>query len=51
MTRGGEREGAGRPKGTTGEYKLPEEKTKMHSYRLYPGEDAEIKKLLKKLRA
>lgn len=47
--RGGKREGAGRPKGTTGSYK--EVKKKMFSFRLSPEEETAVRELLKKMRS
>ncbi len=48
MTRGGKREGAGRPKGTT---KPEEEKTKKYSFRLYIWEVQKVRDFIKSLRA
>lgn len=46
--RGGHREGAGRPKGTTGPYK--EVVKKMYSFRLSADEAEAVKSLLKDMR-
>ncbi len=46
--RGGKREGAGRPKGTTGKYK--EVTKKMYSFRLSESEAKAVKELLQKMR-
>lgn len=46
--RGGKREGAGRPKGTTGKYK--EVTKKMYSFRLSENEAKAVKDLLQKMR-
>ena len=46
--RGGKREGAGRPKGTTGKYK--EVTKKMYSFRLSVEEEKAVRDLLKKMR-
>lgn len=48
MTRGGKREGAGRPKGTTGQYKEVEKK--QFSFRLSEEEEKAVRELLKKMR-
>ena len=48
MARGGKREGAGRPTGTTGAYK--EVTKKMFSFRLSEDEEKAVKKLLKEMR-
>lgn len=48
MTRGGKREGAGRPKGSG---KPEEEKTKKYSFRLYIWEVEKVREFIKKLRA
>lgn len=46
--RGGKREGAGRPKGTTGAYK--EITKKMFSFRLSVEEEKAVKELLNRMR-
>jgi hypothetical protein len=48
MTRGGKREGAGRPLGSTGAYK--EVTKKMFSFRLSEDEEKAVRKLLKEMR-
>lgn len=47
MTRGGKREGAGRPIGTT---KPEEEKTKRYTFRLYIWEVEKVREFIKSLR-
>jgi hypothetical protein len=48
MTRGGKREGAGHPLGSTGAYK--EVTKKMFSFRLSEDEEKAVRKLLKEMR-
>jgi len=48
MTRGGKREGAGRPKGTTGPYK--EKVKKPFCFKLSEEEEKAVRELLKKMR-
>ena len=47
MTRGGTRQGAGRPKGSI---KPDAEKTKTYSFRLYAWEVEKVRKFIKSLR-
>ena len=49
MTRGGHRVGAGRPKGTTGAYKEPNERAKKVCLYLYDDEIPYIKGIIKRL--
>ena len=49
MPRGGKREGAGRPKGTTGKYK--DIVKKRFTFRLSPEEENAVRELLKKMRS
>lgn len=47
MTRGGKRQGAGRPKGTT---KPEDQKAKNHTFKLYSWEVIKVKNFIKTIR-